>query len=147
MGSLFPTFSVASTLAEGAVAVEKYKSAPFFDLEKGEFKVDGGGKMLYGTGYDAWVLWCTKTVETQRLAHAAYSSFIGTEWVEAFAEPDRAAQESALERTISEALLADPQGRTVRVYDFVFLSLGDSISASFQVLGAQGETASITVQI
>lgn len=143
MASLFPVFEVPSNLADTVAVTEKYLPSPLFDVATGEFAVDGSGKMLYGTGYDAWVLWCTKAVSTQRWAHLAYHSWTGVEAEEAFREPDRGAQELALIRTITEALLADPKGRTVRVYEFACEWLGDWVSVSFRVLGANGDTASI----
>lgn len=147
MADLFPVFEVPSTLAESGVDFEKYLPSPLFDVGKGEFVVDGGGKILYGTGYEAWVLWCTKAVSTQRWAHLAYHSWTGVEAEEAMGEPDRASQESAMGRTITEALLADPKGRTVRVYNFSFLWEGDGLDISFQVLGADGDTASIQTKV
>lgn len=148
MSQLFPVFDVPSSLVSSTNSViEKYKSAPLFDVDTGEFLVDGGGQLLYGTGYDAWVFWCTKAVCTQRWAHLGYHSFTGVELETAMSEPDRAAQQSALQRTITEALLADPMCRTVRVYDFVFQWLADALSVTFQVLGCNGDTASIQTKV
>lgn len=144
---LFPVFEVPVALVEEEVSTEKYRSSVAFDLESGEFVVDGGGRMVYGTGYEAWVLWCCKTIQTQRWAHLAYGGDIGTELVEAFSLGDRKAQESFLERTVTEALLADPMGRAVRVYDFAFLWGVDAVTLSCVVLGQNGDTASISVKV
>ena len=55
--SLFPVFDVPDTLAEELEEDEKYAPAPMWDVEKGDFVMDGAKKTLYGSGYDAWVLW------------------------------------------------------------------------------------------
>lgn len=144
MAELFAVFDVPSTLAEAQTTTDTYRPSPSFDVGTGDFNVDGAGKLMYCSGYEAWVLWCTKTVVTQRWAHLGYRGNIGAEIDEAFSQPDRQAQQSYLERTITEALLADPKGRTVRVYDFAFSWLGDELSVNFTVLGADGDTASIS---
>lgn len=146
MSQLFSVFEMPSTLVGQGVTVEKYKSSPLFDVKTGEFVVDGGGELLYGNGYDAWVLWCCKTISTQRMAHLAYRDAIGVEMVEAFQEPDRAEQESAIERTVTEALLADPKGRTLRVYNFNYEWYGEEVGISCTVLGENGDTASISTK-
>lgn len=145
--ALFPVFEIPTVLVEDVVLGEKYFGSPQFDLETGEFVVDGGGRMVYGSGYEAWVLWCCKSIQTQRYGHLAYGRSIGTELEEAFALEDRKAQESFLERTVTEALLADPMGRTVRVYDFAFVWGVDDVCLSCVILGQNGDTASISVKI
>ncbi len=148
MANLFSTFDVPTTLASSETSnVDKYKSSLAFDLTTGEFITDGGGAVKYCSGYEAWVLWCVKTVSTERWAHLAYPSYIGAEMESAFKEPDRASQESAIERTINEALLADPCGRTVRVYDFEFSWVAEDATVTFTVLGSSGDTASVTAKL
>jgi len=148
--NLFPVFDVPSVTAEDIEILDtqaRYAPAPMFDVETGDFVLDGANQTLYGSGYDAWVLWCTKTILTQRWAHLGYSSNAGIEAEEAFKEPDRHAQESAFERTITEALLADPVGRTLQVRDFVFSWLADSLNITCMVVGVDGDTAAITAKL
>lgn len=145
--NLFPVFDVPAVLAEDAIIQEKYAPAPMWDVEKGDFVTDGANQSLYGSGYDSWVLWCTKTILTQRWAHLGYSSNVGIEADEAFKEPDRSAQESAFERTITEALLADPMGRTIQVRNFKFKWGGDSLEIRCVVVGTNGNTAAITAKL
>lgn len=147
MANIFPTFSVPDTIVSNETVTEKYRPSIAFEVETGEFVVDRGGTMRYSSGYEAWVLWCQKTVSTERWAHLAYPSYIGTEMDSAFQEPDRASQESAIERTITEALLADPRSRTVRVYDFSFKWLSEVSTVTFTVLGSNGDSTSITTQL
>ena len=145
--NLFPVFDVPAALAEDMKTQNIYQPAPMWDFELGDFVTDGANQSLYGSGYDAWVLWCVKTIMTQRWAHLGYSSNAGIEADEAFREPDRPSQESAFERTITEGLLADPMGRTLQVRDFAFDWSGDSLTISCVVVGADGDTASITAKL
>ena len=145
--NLFPTFEVPAVLPEDEEITERYLPAPMFDFETGEFVTDGARRTLYGSGYDAWVLWCIKTVMTQRWAHLGYSSNAGIEAEEAFQEPDRNAQESMFERTITEALLADPKGRTIQVRDFIFIREVDGLRLSCVIVGVEGDTATITARL
>ena len=145
--NLFPVFDVPSELAENTQILERYRPAPLFDIERGEFIVDGARQPPYGSGYDAWVLWCTKSILTQRWAYYGYSDNAGIEADESFKEPDRRAQESSFMRTISEALLADPMGRTQQVRNFKFDWLADSLYITCDVVGADGSTAAIKADI
>lgn len=144
---LFPTFEVPATLAEDIFTENQYPPAPMWDVEKGDFVTNGARQTLYGSGYDAWVLWCTKAILTQRWAHDGYSANEGIEAEQAFKEPDRKAAESAFERTITEALLADPLGRTIQVRDFAFTWEADSLWIVCEVIGANGDTASIRAKL
>ena len=126
MNNIFPVFDLpvvdvvgigTSGVAPGAPT---YLPGPSFDVESGDFVFDSLGRAVYSTGVEAWRLWCKKAVLTQRFAHSGYSSDYGIEADEAFALSDRDAIESTFERSITEALMADPSGRTVAVRDFVF---------------------------
>lgn len=145
--NLFPVFDVPGLVeTEDAVGTE-YKPAPLWDFEKNDFVLNGAGQPIYGTGYDAWVLWCIKTIETQRYAHYGYSNNAGIEADEAFKQPDRAARESYFERTITEALLADPKGRTIQVKDFVFEWKADTLGITCTIIGKAGNTAVIQADL
>lgn len=144
---LFPVFDVPSEIEEENQTDCEYAPAPLWDFETGDFVTDAAHRILYGSGYDAWVLWCTKTIMTQRWAHLAYSSNDGIEAAEAFAEPDSEAVESAFERTITEALLADPMGRTLMVRNFEYSWEADSLQISCEVVGRDGSTADIKAKL
>jgi len=144
---LFPVFDVPSAPAEETSQSAQYPPGPMWDAETGDFIMDGAGKLLYGSGKDAWVLWCVKTVLTQRWAHFGYNADAGIEADEAFKEPDRKAVESALERTITEALLADPLGRTTQVRDFAFQWGVDGLQVECVAVGTDGDTASVQAKL
>jgi hypothetical protein len=145
--NLFPVFDVPATLTEHETPKAQYYPAPLWDVEGGDFVLNGARQPLYGSGYEAWVLWCTKTILTQRWAHLGYSDNAGIESDEAFKEPDRAATISAFERTITEALLADPMGRTIQVKDFAFNWQADSLYITCTVIGQQGNIAVVNVAL
>jgi len=157
--NLFPVFEVPADLVDEAQTEKQYAHAPLWDFEKGDFvekgerqwdfetgePVEKGARQPgYGSGYDAWVQWCKKTVLTQRWAHAGYGDNAGIEAEEALRKPDRNAMESALEETISEALLSDPMGRTSQVRDFQFTWRGgDQLEITCEVIGSDGNSADI----
>ena len=145
--NLFPVYDVPATLAENSPVKQRYQPVPQWDMEEGEFVMDGAKRLAYGSGYDAWVLWCIKTMLTQRWAHGGYSSNAGIEAEQAFRLPDRPAQESAFRRTITEALMADPMGRTAQVGEFQFAWGVDALNITCTVTGKGGNTAAITASL
>jgi len=147
--SLFPVFNVPAALAEDTPTIQRYNPAPLWDYERGDFVLDGAKKLLYGSGHDAWVLWCLKSVLTQRWAHLGYGSNAGIEAEQAFRETNQRAAESVFERTITEALLADPMGRTTQVRNFQFRweGGGESLFLECEVIGTEGNSAVIKARL
>ena len=80
---------------------------------------------------------------SHRDACLAYPDEIGTELDEALNEPDEEAVQSALERTITEALMVNP--RTEYVRGFTFEWNGDNVSCSFIVKGIENEEFQVTI--
>lgn len=145
--NLFPVFNVPAVLEDNKKIVKKYVSAPLWDFEDGDFVMNEERQLIYASGYDTWVQWCKKTALTQRWAHDAYSDNAGIEAEEALKAPDRKASESTFERTITEALFADPMGRTRQVRNFQFNWYGDNLRITFEVFGADGKTAAINTSL
>ena len=145
---LFPVFDVPADLTEESEQMgRQYPPAPLWDFENGDFVKNGARQPIYGSGYDAWVQWCRKTALTQRWAHGAYGDNAGVEAEEALQEADRNAVENALEETITEALLADPMGRTQQVGEFQFRWYGDKLSLTCEVIGSDGNVATIDTKL
>lgn len=142
MVSLYPTFDMPE-LAEQRRGRPKpeYPGSYGFDFEKGEFARDGAGRVRAADGREAWKQWCVKAVLTQRFAFLAYGRAYGTEVDEALRNPTRAAVEMDVERTITEALLADP--RTEKVGGFAFEWAGDQLWVSFMATPVVGPPARI----
>lgn len=128
--NLFPTFEMPdiNPLNNSGNQI-KYGRSWYFDFETGDFVKDGGNHIKESDGHTAWIQWCIKTCLTERFAFLAYSDAIGVENEEVKQQPNRKASESVLERTITEALLADP--RTDSVQNFSFKWSGDEVYISF----------------
>lgn len=147
MADLYPTFEVPVIDEQAESSDTNEKRSAYFDFEKGDFAVDETGRIREATGSEAWKNWCAKCVLTQRYAYLGYSDNYGVELSEAFEEPNKSAQQSMLEHTISEALLADPYGRTVYVKDFRFDWQADGVEVTFTVVGVENQEEQIIVTL
>ena len=123
-------------IQEGDTLDSEYRHTVAWDVEKGDCVLDRENRMRICSGVEGYRVWCCKMALTQRYACPAYPDEIGAELDEALEEPDEKAVQSALERTITEALMVNP--RTEYVRDFVFSWNGDNVSCSFIVKGVEG---------
>ena len=143
--TLFPVFDVpemAETLTDEA---EGYRPSVYFDFETGDFRRDSAFRMTKATGQEAFIQWCQKVIMTERDTCLAYTTNIGIEGEDALAEIDHDAVESALEKTITEALMVNPMTEYVR--DFEFKWSGDSLSITLTIKGKEWlETSTITTK-
>lgn len=146
MAKLFPVFDVPKVLP-GKKQNRRNMSSLSFDFEKGDFSLDKSGQIKTAQPYDAWVQWCLKTIYTERWAFLAYSGQAGAEIEEALEQPERELQESYIEKTVTEALLADPYSRTVRVYGFEFNWKTDSVDIEVSVSGIWDKCAVLHVKL
>jgi hypothetical protein len=138
MPNLYPTFELPTIVEQQQLPLApEYPKSYLFDFEKGDFVLDGAGRIIIADGYTAWVQWCVKTVLTERFAYLTYSQNYGTEIETALKQPSRQAVEAELERTITEALLMDP--RTEMVRDFRFTWEGDQLRVAFTVVPTVGD--------
>ncbi len=128
--SLYPVFEIPSVQAADTDAEQTLKPCPLFDFDKGDFVLDGAGRVVMVDGQDAYVLWVLKALKTQEGACISYMA-MGIDSEGAMAESSRPAVESAYERTITETLLCHPC--TERVYDFVFDWGSDDLTIEFTV--------------
>ena len=146
MSNLYPVFEMPEIVdPQQAEPAPRYGKSWLFDFKKGDFVVDGAGRVTEADGHRAWIQWCVFTVLTQRFAHVIYSFDYGTELKEALRQPSRRAVEAELERVINEALLADP--RTEMVRNFVFEWEGDSVKVRFTAVPVIGEPAQLEVML
>lgn len=142
MPNLYPTFEPPTIVEqEQPQLAPEYPKSYLFDFEKGDFVLDGAGRIVIADGYTAWVQWCVKTVLTERFAYLAYSWNYGVEIDEALKQPTHAAVETEVERTITEALIIDP--RTEMVKDFSFRWYADELYVTFTVVPVIGNVARI----
>ena len=134
-GTLFPVIEVPEITIPGQSANRPYPASVFFDFEKGDFVRDGACRMVSASGFDTYMQWCRKVCLTERDRFLSYSTDIGTEAESAMSQADRAAVESALERTITEALMVNVHTEYVR--NFVFQWTGNTLDVDFTVKAKQ----------
>lgn len=128
--TLYPVFGVPVVQASNDTGEQKFLPAPLFDFDTGDFVRDGANRVVMVNGRDAFMLWVLKTLQTQAGACQSYYGF-GIDVEACLMEPTRDAVQSALERTISEALLSNP--RVDRVYNFEYFWEGSALNVSFIV--------------
>lgn len=121
MANLFPVFDVPEVV-ENSVEKQKYNPSVYFDFEKGDFVRDGAHRMVAADGKTAYIQWCRKMVETERFTCLAYGTDIGTEMYDALDKGEHSAIESAVERTITEALMVNPKTEYVREFEFSWIN-------------------------
>lgn len=123
MPNLFPEGYEEEIITEEDIDSGKpigYRNGVAFDNEAGDLKRDGKYKILDANGVESWQNWCINCIETERYKHLAYDSDFGIELDPVFAATSREEAESILTRQITEALLADPYGRTEYIEDITF---------------------------
>ena len=125
-----------------------YLNGVAFDHEAGDFLRDGKNKMLDSDGIESWKSWCINCIQTERYKHLAYSSTFGIDITAALRATSREEAESILTREISEALLADPYGRTAYVEEIEFeWAAPDSVAVNVTIQGIDDVTIDITAYI
>ena len=97
-----------------------YRNGVSFDEQTGDFRRDGKNRMLDSTGIESWQSWCINCLQTERYKHLAYSTDFGIELDAVFAATSREEAESILTRQITEAIMADPYGRTEYIEEIEF---------------------------
>ena len=85
---------------------------------------------------------------TERYQHLAYTTDFGIETEEAFAAENREKAEALLTRQITEALKADPYGRTAYVEDVKFFwSTPDAVEVIVTVCGIDRVSIDVTANL
>jgi len=134
MPNLYPTVNLPSLMKpQISDSEKKYRSAPLFDFQTGDFIRDGAGRIVMTNGKEAFAQWCLKVCVTERGTKLAYSDKIGTEIMSAVKESDAESVKSSIERTITEALMVNPV--TEYVKNFSFSIDGDHLFVDFVVKG------------
>lgn len=143
--SIYPTFNLPTMTDSSPVQEQQiYKPAPMFDFESGDFVRDGANRIVLADGQEAYMEWCLKQCVTERNTRLAYSEKIGVEIISAAKNNDIIAIESAIERTITEALMVNPATEYVRNFAFSWEG-GDSLHVSFVVKGRQWKEQTLSV--
>lgn len=134
---LFPVTDIPDVEEQETEYDTEYKPSVAWDIEKGDFILDGTNKMVICDGQDAFKTWCYKMAMTERYSCFAYRDEIGAEMESATEEEEQEAVELEIERAITEALLVNP--RTEYVRDFSFAWNADEVICTFSVKGIELE--------
>ncbi len=122
-----------------------YRNGIAFDIVTGDFVRDGKNKILDSNGVESWKSWCFNCVNTERYKNLAYGTDFGIELDPVFAAESHDEAESILVRQITEALLADPYGRTEYVeFESIEWPAPEAVEARIIVHGIQDTTIDIT---
>ena len=125
-----------------------YEPGLAFDEKAGDFIRDGKNQIMTSTGVDSWKSWVMNCLQTQRYAYMAYGTDFGIEYDRVFAAESRAEAESILTRQITEAIMADPYGRTAYVEDIQFeWPAADSVQIDATIVGIDDITIDVTANI
>lgn len=151
MANLFPEGYEDEIITEEDLTSDTptgYRNGIAFDYDTGDFKRDGKNRIMDSDGIESWKSWCINCIQTERYAHLAYSSDFGIETAAAMRAKTRAEAESILTREITEALLADPYGRTEYVEDIEFdWTAPDTVVVNATIKGIDDVTIDITAYL
>lgn len=144
--ALYPTFDVPVENEQDNEFSHRNYSCPLFDVTKGDFIFDSAGKIKTATAQEMYIQWCLKACHVERFSKMAYGGGYGSEIDEALREPTRAAKESYLKRTITDAILADPYQRTISVTAFNFDWMDDGVEVTFEVIAVDGLGSQLSIK-
>ena len=152
MPNLFPTgyqdevITVGETVRDLPIG---YRPGILFDYEvTGDFSRDGRNRVIEANGIESWKSWVVNCLSTERYKHLAYSTDFGIEYDKIFGASTKAEAESILVRQVTEAILADPYGRTEYLeFTNIDWSVPDAVSASFILHGIEDVTLDMTVYL
>lgn len=146
MPNLFPTFDAPSLVEQSSEEpAPKYGRSWLFDFSRGDFVLDGSGRVTTTDGHSAWAHWCVKSILTERFARLAYGPGYGIEREHVLRQSGRPAVEAEVERAITEALLSDPRTQAVR--EFTFAWQGDQLLVSFVAVPVIGASERLEVKL
>lgn len=144
--NLFPEtdYELDSLVADADEEQEErvgYKPSVYFDFKQGDFVKTGANRLVESSGFDAWIQWCIKCLQTQRYAHLAYSTDYGIDYELVFNYTTRAEAENELTRQITEALEADPYQRLDHIESITFEWIDDtSLVVDLVLVGISGNS-------
>ena len=144
---LYPVFDIPDLYeddAETEADTQELKAGPLFDFTTGDFALDGQNRVIFVDGRDLFMIWVVKALQTQVGAYRSYYNF-GIDREGSEDQPDWEAVKSALERTIIEALTANPQ--VEEVGDFIFDWEGSSLYATFLVTPKNWDAFDVNMQL
>jgi len=149
--NLFPEMNTSQMAESEAFLAEQtigYRPGLLFDFSTGDFVQDGKRRIQNADGVQSWEGWCKACLMTERYQHLAYSTDFGIETKEAFAAENRQKAEALLTRQITEALKADPYGRTSYVENIAYSwTAPDAVQVTVTVRGIDDVTIDVTADL
>lgn len=150
--NLFPEdiddFEEDEALDEEEEEIVGFKVSPYFDIDTGDFIIDGSGNITTANEIEAYIQWCTAVIATDRGKCDAYTTDIGIDYDAVFSAVDREEGEMILESEISEALECDPYGRTEFVQNVQFEWVGpDEVNISVEIVALDNELVNFNTTI
>lgn len=143
---MMPVIDVPSLAQKQAAAEPQYAPSIRFDFKTGDFVITPKGRLELSTGKEAYIQWCQKQLHTERFSHSAYTADIGVELETAMHQPTEAAVRSAIERTITEALLVNKKTEYVSRFE-IKRAAADALSVNFTVRGIDTEEIPVSTTI
>ena len=143
---LYPVFEAPEIKDYVKKVSTEYKIGLHFDQQTGDLRVDSTGKIVEANERDTWLQWCEKALLTQYKAFLGYDWF-GVDLEYALSQLDKQAREDAIEQEIKLALMSDPARRTLELSNFAFEWGSDSVRVSFNLIGADGYTGELSVNL
>lgn len=125
-----------------------YRNGVSFDDWVGDIRRDGKNRILDSTGIESWKSWVMNCLYTERYKHLAYSTDFGIELDAVFAAASREEAESILTRQITEAIMADPYGRTEYIEEIEFnWTAADAIEVRLKIHGIEDVSIDVLAYI
>ena len=142
MANIYPEINLPKLVAPRSQtsADQSEKVAPFFDFRFGEFVFNPDGRPKIATPKETFEQWCIKVACTERFSRLAYTDRYGVELAYIPTMNDVYAARSQIIRTLTEAIMANPQTQWVK--NFSFKVKGDNVWVSFDVKGKFFDEAS-----
>lgn len=151
MPNLLPTGYETEVITEEDIVDEQpigYRHGVSFDYELGDFRRDGKNKILDSDGIESWKSWVINCMQTERYKHLAYSTDFGIELDKVFGASSREEAESILIRQVTEAILADPYGRTKFIDNIeIIWPYPDALQLTATLHGIQDVSIDVTADI
>lgn len=151
MANLFPTDYEAEIITDADRSNGSpigYRNGIDFDFQTSDFVRDGKHRILDSDGIESWKSWCIICIQTERYAYLACPSYFGIDTAAAMRSTSREEAESILTREITEAIKADPYGRTEYVEDISFdWTAPDTVEVRAVIHGIADVTIDVTAYL
>lgn len=149
--NLFPTGYESETSTVSEIAKKTpvgFRNGVAFDYLAGDFPRDGRRRLMDSTGIESWKSWVINCMATARYKYLAYSPSFGIEIEKVFAATSRSEAESILTRQITDAMRADPYGRTQYIESIAYdWNSPEAVEVTAVLHGLEDVTIDVTAYI